>query len=708
MFLEKIKKKIMSKIKYPCGCEFECNSIDSDIEITKEDIFDLPKGIDVDVYNINENCKDTWKMICDGYVKGVFQVEQQLGQTYAQKLHPSNIDELCLLISIIRPGTLNSTVKIEKENEDGEIKIEEKSMSNFCCDVKQGVERPSYICKELEEILGKTYSVLVYQESSMLIASKIAGFSLEKSDSLRKGISKKRADLIAELETEFIEGCKKEKIVTEEQARELFGWIRNSQKYAFNKCLSPTSIVETKNGEFKILEEVKVGEEIATIDNKYTKILNKYDNGEKKIYRITLENDKHIDCTIDHKFMCTDNKKYSVEEIIKNNLKILCNELGAAKIKKIEYLGIQPTMDIEVNHPLNIFYANGIATSNSHGASYAQLAYITAYLKTHFPLQFYCAWLRGAHNKQKTQDEIHDLINDAKIHDIKICTPTLLHQETLPYIKEKMVYMGLGDIKKMGDSSIESLKSAINKAVEDTGKNINEWNWTTYLFSLSVLLSKTVNESLICCGALDFLHKGRNFMLYELGALEQLTEKEKDFLSKNYSDESSLVDNLRKYANIKKAGGMCYSRPRVEKIQNIIKTLENPPHDLSDSADFIAKKEQEYLGAGINASIVNACEDSSHANNACIDVIKKRCGKNISLAVELVRVNNYKTKRGKNPGQIMAFISGEDDTAKIDNIIAFPDVLEKYKELLFEGNTVLISGFYSNNDSVIVKEVKQI
>ena len=70
----------------------------------------------------------------------------------------------------------------------------------------------------------------------------------------------------------------------------------------------------------------------------------------------------------------------------------------------------------------------------------------------------------------------------------------------------------------------------------------------------------------------------------------------------------------------------------------------------------------------------------------------------------------HKTKRGKNPGQLMAFISAEDGSGELDSITVFPECYSKHKDLLVEGNTVLMAGEISKreNTSLIVNKVSQI
>jgi DNA polymerase III alpha subunit len=171
------------------------------------------------------NDQKTWQLFAEGKTKGIFQLESNLGKSWSKKLAPTNIEELSALIAIIRPGCLKAFV-------DG------KSMTQHFIDRKHGREEVTYLHPALEEILKPTYGVLVYQEQSMRIAQKIAGFDLQEADVLRKAIGKKKADLMNEVKKSFIEGAQRVGTVTKEEAEEIFGWIEKSSRYAFNKSHS--------------------------------------------------------------------------------------------------------------------------------------------------------------------------------------------------------------------------------------------------------------------------------------------------------------------------------------------------------------------------------------------------------------------------------------------------------------------------------------
>lgn len=296
----------MSNYTFPCGCSFPIND-----EISP----DVPSIIfSPSLKDINMECERTWDLISAGNTKGVFQLESQLGQSLARKLKPRNINHLAALISIVRPGCLEAI-------------HDKKSVTMHYIDRKNGLDDVNYFHPALETSLKDTYGEMIYQEQAMQISKDIAGFTMQEADELRKAIGKKKPELMAKIKTKFIEGCNKTKIVTEEEAKQIFDWIEKSQRYSFNKCLTPDTIVETLNG-YKTLEDIQVGDKVKAPDETYTKeeyveVINKYDNGLQEVYEIELENGDKIKCTLEHKFLANDGKIYPLYEILHNNLQIM-------------------------------------------------------------------------------------------------------------------------------------------------------------------------------------------------------------------------------------------------------------------------------------------------------------------------------------------------------------------------------------------------
>ena len=172
--------------------------------------------------DIDYDDEKTWGLFKDGRTKGVFQLESNLGKSWSKKLAPSNLEELAALIALIRPGCL-------KAISDG------KSMTQHYADRKSKKDDVVYLHESLEDILKPTYGVLVYQEQSMRIAQKLAGFDLREADKLRKAIGKKKADLMAKVKEDFLAGCEIAGVVDHDTALEIFSWIEKSSRYSFNK-----------------------------------------------------------------------------------------------------------------------------------------------------------------------------------------------------------------------------------------------------------------------------------------------------------------------------------------------------------------------------------------------------------------------------------------------------------------------------------------
>ena len=199
--------------KFDCGCEIP---ILGDVK----DNDGLPSmEIKFDEY-IRPDCPATLELLASGRTKGVFQLETPLGQNWCAKLQPEHFEHISALISLLRPGCLKAITN-------------GKSMTLHYVDRKHGREPVETISPALLPILESTYAVPVYQENSIQIAKKIAGFNLVEADKLRKAIGSKDPEIMSSLKLKFIDGCKRVGLVTPEQAEEIFGWIKESQRYSF-------------------------------------------------------------------------------------------------------------------------------------------------------------------------------------------------------------------------------------------------------------------------------------------------------------------------------------------------------------------------------------------------------------------------------------------------------------------------------------------
>lgn len=287
-----------------CGCKFKQYGT----SIKEND--GLPP-IEIDFYNL-PNCKKVWDYLESGTTKGVFQLESHLGQSWTEKVIPKSIDDLAALSAILRPSCLDSF-------------IGDKNISQHYADRKNNREEIEVIHPALEQSLSKNYQLMIYQEDALRVAREVAGFSGVKAEVLRAAIGKKLHEKMQSLKLDFIDGCIKNSGLKREDAEMIFDIIEKSQKYSFNACLSPDTLVETINGEFKDLDEISVGEYIKCPDG-YNEVLNKYEQGEQEVFEITLESGKQIVCTMLHKFLTEDGDILPLYEIISKGLNIVCEE----------------------------------------------------------------------------------------------------------------------------------------------------------------------------------------------------------------------------------------------------------------------------------------------------------------------------------------------------------------------------------------------
>lgn len=188
-------------------------------------IHNTGKMAGIDIEKIDFNDENVYKMIASGSTDGIFQLESKGMRDFMQKLKPTCFEDIVAGLSLFRPGPMDFIPKY--------------------CAAKNNNEQITYHCKELEEILKPTYGCIVYQEQVMQIAQTLAGYSLGKSDILRRAMSKKKVDVMNKErhtfvygnESEGISGCIKNGI-DEKTANIIFDEIMEFANYAFNKSHS--------------------------------------------------------------------------------------------------------------------------------------------------------------------------------------------------------------------------------------------------------------------------------------------------------------------------------------------------------------------------------------------------------------------------------------------------------------------------------------
>lgn len=172
-------------------------------------------GIIIDPLKIDvEDPKVYAEIFALGKTNSVFQFESAGMKSMLKRFKPTSFEDLIILVSMFRPGPLQYL--------DGVI------------DVKNGRKEMTFLCPQLESILGKTYGAIVYQEQVMEICQKLAGYTLGGADTVRRYMSKKKKDKLAHERDKFVEGCAVNGIESD-VANTLFDQMEAFARYAFNK-----------------------------------------------------------------------------------------------------------------------------------------------------------------------------------------------------------------------------------------------------------------------------------------------------------------------------------------------------------------------------------------------------------------------------------------------------------------------------------------
>ena len=179
-------------------------------------------GMLLDMQEIDYNDKKVLDSLGTGRTDGVFQLESAGMKSFMKELKPQSLEDVIAGISLYRPGPMD-----------------------FIPQYIRGKNRPDtirYDCLQMEPILKPTYGCIVYQEQVMQIVRELAGYTLGRSDLVRRAMSKKKASVMAKERQNFVYGNVEEGVpgciangISEEIANKIYDEMTDFAKYAFNK-----------------------------------------------------------------------------------------------------------------------------------------------------------------------------------------------------------------------------------------------------------------------------------------------------------------------------------------------------------------------------------------------------------------------------------------------------------------------------------------
>lgn len=171
-------------------------------------------GVDFNLQNIPTDDPQTYELLGRGETAGVFQVEGSGMRRYLMQMKPKNLDNVIAMVALFRPGPM-------------------EFIPSYIARM-HGEEQVSYRHPSLESILEETYGITVYQEQIMYTAMKLAGYTASEADNLRKGVAKKKADVLLTHRKKFIKGAV-QRDIPEEVANQIFDDWEAFARYGFPK-----------------------------------------------------------------------------------------------------------------------------------------------------------------------------------------------------------------------------------------------------------------------------------------------------------------------------------------------------------------------------------------------------------------------------------------------------------------------------------------
>lgn len=179
-------------------------------------------GIRLDIDHLDYQDKKVLDSIGTGRTEGVFQLESGGMKSFMKELKPENLEDVIAGISLYRPGPMDFIPKYLKGKND-----------------KSSI---TYDCPQLEAILGPTYGCIVYQEQVMQIVRELAGYTMGRSDLVRRAMSKKKSAVMEKERKNFVYGNPEEGVkgciangIDEKTANLIYDEMIDFAKYAFNK-----------------------------------------------------------------------------------------------------------------------------------------------------------------------------------------------------------------------------------------------------------------------------------------------------------------------------------------------------------------------------------------------------------------------------------------------------------------------------------------
>lgn len=408
----------------------------------------------------------TFALLQTGLTAGVFQLESTGMQKLFRDLHPDRFEDIVAAVALYRPGPLGAgMVQDFVARKNGRAPIE-------------------HLHGNLADVLEPTYGVITYQEQVMMVARRIAGYTLGAADLLRRAMGKKKPEEMAKHRATFLEGAQKNGH-SEEFATKLFDMLSYFADYGFNRCVhADTLVANPVTGELVRIADIATRRDfhVYAMNSRgwleARRVLSVIGNGVRQVFRlVTRLAGREILATANHPFF-TPHGWTRLDHLRPGDAVMVATietgsatddvawdtdqRLGFDVVSAIDPAGDAETFDLTVEEDHN-FVANGIVVHNSHSAAYALLTYQTAYLKTHYPVEFLVGTLTADLGKA---DKVLGTIVEARRMGVAVLPPDVDESAqafTVVYPTDgspPRIRFGLGGMKGVGDVAVAAILEA--------------------------------------------------------------------------------------------------------------------------------------------------------------------------------------------------------------------------------------------------------
>ena len=500
------------------------------------ELIEINYGTRIDMDRLDMEDRAVYKMISEGKTAGVFQLESSGMTQFMRDLQPTSLEDIIAGISLYRPGPMDQIPRyIKNKNNPGNI---------------------VYHHPLLKDILDVTYGCMVYQEQVMQIVRDLGGYSMGRSDLVRRAMSKKKMEVMKQERQNFIYGITDSSGnitvkgavrngVNEETANRIFDEMLDFASYAFNK---------------------------------------------------------------------------------------------------------------------------------SHAAAYAVIAYQTAWLKCHYPVQFMAASLNSFLG---SSDKVSQYVHECRKMGIEVLPPDINESRMKFSVSGTKIRFGMAAVKNAGENAVRDI-------IDERESNGHYKSFRDFCERVEGRdINKRCIESLIKCGAFDVfgVFRSRLMAVYEkmIEGIQQNRKRNMDgqlsiFELAGKSNEADTVREI--YPDIKE-----YPSKMLLSMEKEMLGLYISGHPLSEF--------EEEINAQVTLFSSDLSVDANEGDGEGTLSGPRGLEDGMPVVVGGI-ITGRKTKTTKS-NNLMAFITLEDIYGPME-VIVFPTVLSKYSSLLEEESIVLVSG----------------